>query len=197
MDQNTFKTDFLFSQKVHSLRNASGQDTSRFKKREFCIWYDCIYLLILFHDVHSSVQLRLCYWVSRCAQPRISAHCSYDNKQIPVKELRWIRVREVGGWAAHMWRNIACSLSVCQDRLPQSKRFAVKLRIYAVESGKSLSPSRHVLFFCTSFLIPSHFLLHCFGINVSRWWGISPPLPSLGILGNTRQLHGSQGFITK
>lgn len=35
------------------------------------------------------------FWVSRCAQPRISAHCSYDNKQIAVKQLRW-RTEGVG-----------------------------------------------------------------------------------------------------
>lgn len=63
------------------------------KKMEIWTWYDCIYLLILFNGVRSSLQSRLCFWVSRCAQPRIWAHCNHDIKQIPVKQLRWITER--------------------------------------------------------------------------------------------------------
>lgn len=48
----------------------------------------------------------------------------------------------VGGWLEHVWTD-ACSDSVCPGRQTQSWRLTVKLRIYAVESGKSLSASWH------------------------------------------------------
>lgn len=46
-----FEDRFFFSHQVQSLRNASGQDSFRFKrckKMEIWTWYDSIYLLILF-----------------------------------------------------------------------------------------------------------------------------------------------------
>lgn len=159
---------------------------------DMCTWHDWICQLILLNHVHSSLQWHICLWVSRCAPARIRAHCSYDNKQIPVKQLRWIRERG-GRVAAHVWRNIACCLSVCQDRLTESKRFAVKPRIYTVESGKSLTPSRHVLFFPA--LLFLSLLTFCHTLSTLMWAGggeMSPPLPSQTTLRNTRQLDGSQ-----
>lgn len=85
-----------------------------------------------------------------------------------------------------MCRNIACCVSVCQDRLTESQGFAVKLRIYAAESGKSLSPCRHISLFLHFFSDPfTLFFCALFGIEVSRWREMSPPLPSRDLPGLT------------
>lgn len=60
---------FLFSNKyilwgMQVDKTASGLKGA--KKEEIWAWYDCIYQLILFNGVRSSLQSHLYFWVSRC-----------------------------------------------------------------------------------------------------------------------------------
>lgn len=153
---------------------------------DICTWHDCIYHLILFNYVHSSLQWRICFSVSRCAQAGIRAHCSYDNKQIPVKQLRWIRER--GGRVGSTCVEKYCMLFEClSGQVDWEQEICCQAQdLYRRVWKVPFSLQACSFFFpCTSFLIPSHFLPHSFDINVSRWREISPPVPSLHIPDHT------------
>lgn len=132
--------------------------------------------LMLTHQYAHSIICGL-FWVwlqACCARFNVESRCSYGNEQIQVKQIRWMRDR----WRRGRVGNARVEKYVLRERVSGQVDWELEISCQTQDLCRWVwkVPVCLPALCSTSFHSSAFFSLSLDGIDVNRWWQISPPL---------------------